>query len=117
MSNSTLFNLYDPKHGKVGDICKGLGYASDRKGRPRSTYSLSSKVSIFRKKFLDATPKIDIFPLEYQSEEAQQCASNFLTENSHLFDYSEEAEALSWPTYPRDNQKYSSRQISLSMLT
>jgi hypothetical protein len=80
-------------------------------------HSLSSKVSIFRKVFLKATREIDLFPLEYQSVDAQQCASNFLTENSHLFDYSEEAEALNWPMYPRDNQKYSCRPVSLSMLT
>jgi hypothetical protein len=80
-------------------------------------YSLSSKVSTFRKEFLDDAPKLDLFPLEYQSEEVQQCASNFLAENSRLFYYSEEAEELSWPSYPRDNQKYSCRPISLSMLT
>jgi hypothetical protein len=105
MSDSRRFDLRDPKHGLVGDLCRKLGYASDRKGTPRSTHFLSSKVAKFRKKFVETTTRIDLFPLEYQSTDAQLCASSFLAENLHLFKDSEEARAFSWPTTPEKDEK------------
>lgn len=109
-------HLHDPKYGKVKELCKSLGYASDGKKTPRSMHSLSLKTTRFRKKFVENLPELLRFPLEHDSAEAQACASRFLTSNSHLFEDSSEAQAFSWPTYPADELRsvYHNR-ISLSV--
>jgi hypothetical protein len=105
MSDSRRFDVHDPKHGRVRDLCRNLGYASDRKGTPRSMHFLSSKVANFRKRFVETATRIDLFPLEYQSADAQLCASSFLARNLHLFRDSEEARAFSWPTTPENDER------------
>ncbi len=116
MSDSRRFDAHDPKHGRVGDLCRLLGYASDRKGTPRSMHFLSSKVAKFRKQFVESTEGIELFPLDYQSPEAQLCASSFLVENPHLFKDSEEARAFSWPISPRHDQRYACNPVFRSVL-
>ncbi len=96
---------HDPKHGSVGDLCRNLGYGSDRKGTPRSRFFLSTKVAVFRKNFLETDADIDHFPLEYESTTAQRCASNFLHQNLHLFQDSGEARVFNYPIYPQDEER------------
>jgi hypothetical protein len=102
MSDERRFDLYDPKYGRVRELCKDLGYASDRKRTPRSMHYLTTKTTAFRKKFIESTPEIIHFPLEYESAEAQECAARFLTSHVNLFENSAEAQAFSWPIYPAD---------------
>jgi len=120
MPDDERFHLQDPKYGKVKDLCKSLGYASDGKKNPRSMHSLSLKTTRFRKKFVENTPELLKFPLAHDSTKAQSCASRFLTSNTHLFEDSAEAQAFSWPTYPADELRsvyhnHNHNHISLSV--
>jgi hypothetical protein len=105
MPVSRRLEAHDPKHGSVGDLCRNLGYGSDRKGTPRSKYFLSSKVAVFRKDFLETDADVDLFPLEHESTGAQRCASNFLHQNLHLFQDSGEARVFHYPIYPQDEER------------
>ena len=101
MSDTRRADLRDRTYGTVHELCSKLGYAGDRKGNPRSTSYLSSKTTKYRKdcvKDIGRGP----FPLEYDDEYAQLCASMFLSENPHLFPDSRQAEIFNWPVCPRD---------------
>jgi hypothetical protein len=116
MSDPRAADLHDPKYGKVHELCKKLGYASDRKGTPRWMHFLSLRTTSFRKKFVESVPGILHFPLEYESAEAQSCASNFINRNSLLFEDSIDAQAFGWPVLPRDEEMfvYDQRMFPLS---
>jgi hypothetical protein len=116
MSNSRASDLHDPKYGKVYDLCRNLGYASDRKGTIRSTFYLSAKVTKFRKDFVK-TKKLNRFPLDYQDPNAKSCASMFLIENPDFFKDTPQAEAFRWPVFPRDESVYAYDPIFDQMLT
>lgn len=70
-------------YGTVTTLCSALGFEGER-GPSRASNSLSTLASNFRKEFKQ-THNIESFPLTYQDENAQQCASRFLFRYDHFF--------------------------------
>jgi len=101
MSDFLQSTRHNPNYGRIQDLCIALGYYREDTGKgPRTISCLKAKTFQYRIHFVTIF-ELERFPLNYQSEEAQRCASEFLHKNGHLFDNSDEG-----PVYPDDIEQY-----------
>lgn len=75
-----------PKYGKVLQLCEELGYGSNDTKGPQYCRELSRRTNQHRQRFIEQNvQEFAEFPLYYEHEDVQRCASTFLANNGHMF--------------------------------